>query len=102
MPRKTLKQKLKSQIRLAKEVADIEHEKAGFTINYELQLMQSVGMAHGVMASLLEAKKHFDVESEQYKAFEKVSQGRIAQCMQQLINMGVSHEEANRRITQGH
>ena len=83
-------------------VADLEHEKAGITINYELQAMQSIAMAHGVMASLLEAKNKFDIESESYKDFEKVCQGRIAQCFQQLLNMGYSHEDANRRIKQGH
>lgn len=102
MPRKTLKQKLKSQLRQAKLVADLEHEKAGITINYELQAMQSVGLAHGVMATLLLCKQNLDIQSAEYQVIEENCQRRIAQCFQQLLNMGYSHDEVNHRIKQGH
>ena len=79
-----------------------QHEQAGITINYELQSLQSVGMAHGAMAALIQAKNHFDVESEQFKAFEKEVQANIAKCFVQLVKMGISPEEANKRIMRGH
>lgn len=109
MARKTLKQKLQSKIRMQRQVIGIQqnlmvedHERAGLTINFETQVMQSVAMAHGVMASLILAKNTFDKDSEQYKSFEKVCQGRIAQCMATLVGMGLSGEDANNRIMAGH
>lgn len=109
MARKTLKQKLQHKLRVQRQVLGLQHEllaaehaKAGVTINYELQVMQSVALAHGLMVGLTEAKKHFDIESEQYKTYEKISQGRIAQCVVQLISIGVPADEANKRIIQGH
>ena len=102
MARKTLKQKLKSQLRKAKEVMDIEYEQAGLTINFETQAMQSVAMGHGLMATLFEAKKVLGEDSEQFKAIESVTQSRISVCLVQLVNMGIPAQVANQRILQGH
>lgn len=108
MKRKTLKQKLKSQLREISQLRDEEHQQAGITINYEVQAMQSVAMAHGVMASLIGAKNIFlrendaDQPIELFKQFEEQCQSRIAQCMVQLVGMGISAEEANARILRGH
>lgn len=102
MPKKTLKQKLRSQVRQVNNLRRVEHEKAGITINFELQAMQSVAMGHGLMATLLEAKKVLGEDSEQFKAIESVTQSRISVCLVQLVNMGIPAQVANQRILQGH
>jgi hypothetical protein len=102
LKRKTLKQKLKSQLREVSQLRDAEHHQAGLTINYETQAMQSVAMAHGVMATLILCKNNMDVESTEFKAIEEQSQNRIAQCLVHLVGMGISAEEANARILRGH
>lgn len=102
MKRKTLKQKLKSQLRQVSQLREEEFQQAGITINYETQAMQSVAMAHGVMASLIGAKNQFDVESDAFKQFEEQCQARIAQCLVQLVGMGFTAEEANARILRGY
>lgn len=109
MPRKTLKQKQKSQIRGLKQIVGHqhqilmqEHQEAGLVINQETRRMQSIGMAHGTMAALIQAKNTFDKSSEEFLSFEKVCQGRIAQCMVALVESGLSADEANARILQGH
>lgn len=108
MPKKTLKQKLRSQVRQVNNLRRVEHEQAGITINFELQAMQSVALAHGVMASLIGAKKIFlrendaDQPIELFKQFEEQCQARIAQCMVQLVKMGIPSDVANQRILQGH
>ena len=108
MPRKTLKQKLKSQIRKVSQLREQEFLQADITINYETQAMQAVAMAHGVMAALIGAKNIFlrendaDQPTELFKQFEEQCQDRIAQCLVQLVDMGLSAEEANARILRGH
>lgn len=113
MARKTLKKKLQHKVRVQRQVLGlqhellaVEHEKAGLTINYELQAMQSVAMAHGLMVGLTEVKNHFDIESDAGKAgfesYQQLAQSRIAQCVVQLMGMGLSQDEANKRILQGH
>lgn len=102
MPRKTLKQKLKSQLREVSQLRDAEHQQAGITINYETQAMQSVALAHGVMASLISAKNLFGIDSEQFKQFEQQCQDRIAQCLVHLVGMGIPTDVANARILRGH
>ena len=108
MTKKTLKQKLRSQVRQVNNLRRVEHEQAGITINFELQAMQSVALAHGVMASLIGAKDIFlrendaDQPIELFKQFEKQCQARIAQCMVQLVRMGIPSDVANQRILQGH
>ena len=108
MKRKTLKQKLRAQVRKTNELRKQEHEQAGITINFELAAMQSVGLAHGLMASLIGAKNIFlrendaDQPIELFKQFEEQCQARIAQCMVQLVQMGIPSDEANQRILQGH
>ena len=102
MPKKTLKQKLRSQVRQVNNLRRVEHEQAGITINFELQAMQSVAMGHGLMATLLEAKKVLGEDSEQFKAIESVTQSRISVCLVQLVNMGIPAQVANQRILQGH
>ena len=108
MPRKTLKQKLKSQLRQVSQLREQEFQQAGITINYEQQAMQSVALAHGVMAALIGAKSIFlrendaDQPIELFKQFEEQCQGRIAQCLVQLVEMGITAEEANARILRGY
>lgn len=102
MARKTLKKKLKSQLRSANEVIRTHTELAGLTINYECQRLQAIAMAHGVMATLIDVKNKIDVESEGFKEIEKMAQARISQCVVQLVSMGMSVEEANQRIMAGH
>lgn len=113
MARKTLKKKLQHKLRVQRQVIGLqhnllaeEHAKAGLTINYELQAMQSVAMAHGLMVGLTEIKNHFDIESDSGKAsfesYQKLAQGRIAQCIAQLMQMGLPQDEANERIMRGH
>lgn len=108
MPRKTLKQKLKSQLRQVSQLREQEFQQAGITINYEQQAMQSVALAHGVMAALIGAKNIFlrendaDQPIELFKQFEEQCQGRIAQCLVQLVEMGITAEEANARILRGY
>lgn len=102
MARKTLKQKLRQQVRSLKLASALEHEKAGLVINYETQAMQAVAMAHGVMATLISAKNLFDQKSDEYKTLEQECQHRISQCIHTLMSMGISMEEANFRIKRGH
>lgn len=96
--RKTLKQKLRKQARDAK--ADKQH--MGFVLNYETQAMQSIALAHGVMATMLAAKILLGEEDANFLKLQEQSQARIAQCYLALVEMGFSHEEANARILQGH
>ena len=102
MARKTLKRKMSSQIRALKNIVTTQHSLAGITINFELQRMQAISMAHGVMSTLISVKNSFDVESEAYKEVEKLAQVRIGQCVTALIGTGMSTDEANQRILQGH
>lgn len=108
MKRKTLKQKLKSQLRQVSQLREQEFQQAGITINYEQQAMQAVAMAHGVMAALIGAKNIFlrendaDQPTELFKQFEEQCQGRIAQCLVQLVGMGIPADEANARILRGY
>lgn len=108
MPRKTLKQKLRSQVRQTNVMRNMEHEQAGITINFEQQAMQSVALAHGVMASLIGAKNIFlrendaDQPIELFKQFEEQCQARIAQCMVKLVQMGIPSYVANERIVRGY
>lgn len=100
--RKTLKQKLKSQNRGLKQIIVHQHELAGVTINFEQRKLQSIAVAHGIMASMLSVKNHFGTESDAFKAFETEAQGRIAQCVQVLLSMGLDMEEINHRLQQGY
>lgn len=84
------------------EMFNAEHELAGITINNECQKVQSIALAHGIMASLIEAKKHWDIASNEFAEFEKVCQARIAQCVVQLNLIGMSAEEVQSRILQGY
>lgn len=102
MKRKTLKQKLKSQLRATNQMRREEHEHAGITINYEMSIMQSVAMGHGVMATLLHAKHVLGEDSEQFKIIQDTAQTRIAQCIVQLVGMGIPADVANQRLIQGH
>lgn len=102
MPRKTLKQKLKAQVRSINTMRQLEHEQAGITINYELQAMQSVAMAHGVMASLLTAKQVLGEDSATFKEIQASCQARISQCYVALVEMGLDPITANERILKGH
>lgn len=102
MKRKTLKQKLKSQLRRVSQLREQEFQQAGITINYEQQAMQSVALAHGVMATLLLCKQNLDVQSTEYQVIEEQCQGRIAQCLVQLVGMGIPADEANARILRGY
>lgn len=101
MARKTLKQKLKSQLRYAKEQADLEFELAGRTLNFELQRMQAIALAHGLMATLAEARTVLGDSSEDLKKIEGTTQIRISQCVSALVAMGMDIPEINKRITQG-
>ncbi|WJN63663.1 hypothetical protein Erwinia_phage_Aioli_00015 [Erwinia phage Aioli] len=102
MARKTLKQKLRAKLRVVKSLNKIEHELAGITINNECQKTQAIAMAHGLMATLLSVKHSMGVDAKGFDEVEKLAQGRIAQCMVQLVSMGMSAEEANNRIMAGH
>lgn len=107
MARKTLKQKLRKQVRDLRDVVVIQHQQAGITINYEQRKLQAVAMAHGVMATLMNARKALplsglDEESEFFKTLEKQAQGHIAQCVVTLVGLGISHEEANEAIMRGY
>lgn len=102
MARKSLKQKLKSQLRVAKHQRDSEHHLAGVTINHETQMMQSVSMAHGVMATLINVKNVIGEDHEHFKEISEMAQNRISQCLLALMQMGLTAEEANARILRGH
>lgn len=109
MPKKNLKTKLRSESRKLKKVIAAQHTilteqhtQAGLTINYESQKIQAIAMAHGLMATLVEAKKHFDENHSSFKALEHTTQLRIAQCISTLMQMGLSGEEANEAILRGH
>lgn len=112
MSRKTLKQKLKSQLKVANstlnEAITTQHTLAGLTINFEVQKMQSIGMAHGVMGTLITVKNTLteagvDITIDPaYLDIEKKSQIRIAQCVMALESMGLSMDEINAHIAQGH
>lgn len=94
--------KLRAQIRRTNKMREEEHHLAGITINYETRAMQSVAMAHGVMATLILCKNNMDVKSTEYQVIEEQSQARIAQCLMALVDMGFSAEEANQRILRGY
>lgn len=102
LKRKTLKQKLKAQIRQIRASHAVDHEQAGITINFELAVMQSVCMAHGIMAGLLHAKNVLGEDNAQFKELQETAQARIAQCVVALIGMGIPADVANQRILQGH
>lgn len=101
MSRKTLKQKLKTQVRKVNDLRQLEHEQAGITINYELESLQSVCLAHGIMASLITAKQVLGENSEAFKRIQEQSQARIAQCYVKLVEMGIDPVTANQRIMVG-
>lgn len=100
--RKTLKQKLKSQVRAVNKMREEEFHNAGVAINFEVAVIQAVAMAHGVMATQLSAKATFGEDHEGYKQFEEQCQARIAQCYVKLVEMGIPADVANQRIIQGH
>ena len=102
MERKTLKQKLRAQVRKTNELRKQEHEQAGITINFELAAMQSVGMAHGLMAGMIHAKNILGEEDPKFKELQTTAQERIAQCVVQLVGMGIPADVVNQRILQGH
>lgn len=93
---------LVQDVKALREQNSKEHELAGITINFEMQAMQAVGMAHGVMASMLMAKELFGEDSEHYSQFEAKSQDRIAQCFVALVEMGIDSTTANERIIRGY
>lgn len=107
MPRKTLKQKLRKQTRDLKATLAVQHEQAGITINFEQRKLQSIAMAHGLMAGLLSVKKHFeesgvlDLNGEIFKAIEKDAQVRIGVCVTTLLSMGLEMDQINKHIQQG-
>lgn len=100
--RKTLTQKLKSQVRAVNKMREEEFHNAGVAINFEVAIIQAVAMAHGVMATLLAAKESFGTDHEGFKQFEEQAQARIAQCLVKLVEMGIPADVANQRIIQGH
>lgn len=112
MARKTLKQKLRSQLRSVKQAAHImlneQHHLAGVTINYEQGKLQAVAMAHGVMVTLLSLHKLITDagfnpdEDKTYLELQTISRGRIAQCVEKLVAMGVPIDEANAAIGRGY
>lgn len=102
MKRKTLKQKLRSQVRKTNELRKQEHEQAGITINFELAAMQSVGMAHGIMATMIHAKNLLGENDSKYHEIRDTAQERIAQCVVALVGMGIPADVVNQRILQGH
>lgn len=97
-----MKQKLKSQLRVAKRQLDNEHYLAGITINHETQMMQSISMAHGVMATLIHVKNTIGEDHQEFPAIAEMAQNRISQCVLALIQMGLTADEANARILRGH
>lgn len=102
MARKNLNQKLKAQLRDANKTIATHTELAGITINFECQRLQAIALAHGIMATLMDVKDKFGIDSDAFKEVEKTAQARIAQCLVQLVSMGMTHEEANKRILEGH
>lgn len=79
-----------------------EFEQAGITINFELAVMQAVGMGHGLMATLASVKSVLGEEHEDFLKIQEITQARIAQCFVTLVGMGIPHDVANQRIIQGH
>lgn len=108
MPRKTLKQKLKSQNRVLTQIVTLQHDIGVNAVTSQAQQMQSVCMAHGIMATLsltstVLTEHGVDVKVDPaYLAIEKDSNIRIAQCVMALRKFGLSHEEINMRIQRGH
>lgn len=109
-----LKDKLRSQNRkLKEEVAALtealttQHELSGLTINHELRIIQSIAMAHGIMATLADVKKNLessiDIETDaNFLAIQNTAQLRMTQCIQSLRNCGLTLEQINTRIKEGH
>lgn len=102
MARKTKLQKLRTQVRELKNLRANEHQLAGTTINFEMQALQSVAIAHGIMATQLEAKRVLGEDSPEFQAINTMCVARISQCVLTLMNMGFSFEVANQRILAGH
>lgn len=102
MTRKTLNQKLKSQVRAVNKMREEEFNNAGVAINFEVAVMQAIAMAHGVMATQLSVKEALGEDHEAYKKVEEQCQARIAQCYVKLVEMGIPADVANQRIIQGH
>lgn len=107
MARKTLKQKLRSQNSKLRVMLQAEHNLAGLTINHEQRKLQAIAMAHGIMGSLIalrqEVLKSGGTEEDSiFIAVRDLCQTRIGQCVVALTDMGLTHEEANQRITQGY
>lgn len=108
MSRKTLKQKLKSQNRVLTQIVTLQHDIGVNAVTSQAQQMQSVCMAHGIMATLSLTDKVLkdagvDTDTDPaYLEIQKVSHARIAQCVMALRGFGLSHEEINQRIQRGH
>lgn len=100
--RKTLKQKLKQQLRQTKAQAAVDREHAGITINFEMQVLQPVAMAHTFMASLLHAKKILGEDNEQYKQFEAAVRPDMTKCYAKLMQLGFTPAQVNDRIKRGY
>lgn len=108
MARKTLKQKLKSSNRELRGIVTLQHEIGRQAVTSQVKVMQSVAMAHGLLATLGEIEKVLigagvDVTTDPaYLEVQKVTRARAAQCTQALVGYGLTQDEINKRVTRGH
>lgn len=101
--RKTLKQKLRSQLRTEKQSRLVEHELAGITINRESQLVNAASIGHALMGVLIHVKNlDAPLSDKAYDSIERYCQAGIGKCMIAMTTSGLTHEEANSRISRGH
>lgn len=108
MSRKTLKQKLKSQTRELKDIVALQHQIGRQAVTSQVKIMQSVAMAHGLLATLGEAERVLkdagvDVTKDPaYLEIQTVTRARAAQCTQALVGYGLTQDQINERVARGH
>lgn len=104
--RKTLKQKLRSQLRTEKQSRLVEHELAGITINREAQLVNAASIGHALMAVIMEINRYEKTSESVEKCvgrhITEYCQNGISNSMIAMVTSGLTHEEANSRISRGH
>ncbi|QFG06652.1 hypothetical protein HWC59_gp29 [Proteus phage Myduc] len=85
---------------------EAQHAKAGLAINHQSALINAISTAHCAMANLVRIKNLWDSETGKEDdlavKLSEYNQSIISDCMIRLINLGLSHEEANARILRGY
>lgn len=85
---------------------ETQHQQAGIAINHQSAIINSVSIAHCAMANILQIKKLWNCETghedDLVVKLDSYNRGIISDCMIKLVQLGLTHEEANERIIRGY